>query len=188
MRLSKGDGWKKASPQRVAWGAYLLVDDAIHDRISKAAEKAEGRLGMGKKALAYSVAGLGTAATCAVLAPEPLVAAAFAPVGAFAFLIFSRVMKKAMEAWSSGGAIVQNAESMMLKAARLPLLAFGAIKFVQATLAGARGAAAYGIYFSCLAVAAYLASPGNGMLEQARSFFRELSLIRGQQPAEAQVR
>ncbi len=188
MRHSHDERWKKASPQRVAWGAYLLVDDALHERISKAAHSAEGKIGIGKKALAYSVAGAGTAATCAVLSPEPLIAASFAPIGAFAFLIFSRLMKKAMEAGSSGGAIVQNAESMMLKAARLPLFAFGAIKFVEATLSGTRGAAAYGIYFSCLAVAAYLSSGGNGMIEKARSFFRELSLIRSPQPSEATVR
>lgn len=174
MMKEEGEKWRSASPHRVAWGAYLLADDFLHEKIAKAADKAEKKAGLGRKALAYGVAAAGTAATCAVLAPEPAIALSFAPIGALAFFIFARMIHAATELRAGAGAIARNAESLILKAARLPLLAIGAFKFAEAELHGARGAAAYGIYFASLAVAAYLSSGGNGMMEKARSHVREM--------------
>ncbi len=185
MKLAsdKEGGWKRAAPHRVAWGAFLLADDILHERITKAAEKAEAKTGLSRKALASSVVGAGTVATCAILSPEPLLAASFAPVGALVFLLYRRMIGKAMELKAASGAVAQSAESMLMKAARLPLLAFGLLRFVSAELEGRQGAAAYGIYFTSLAVAAYLASGGNGMLEKMRSFFHEAAASLLSRPA-----
>ncbi len=183
----EGERWRSASPHRAAWGAYLLADDFLYEKITKAADGAEKKTGLGRKALAYGIAGAGTAATCAVLAPEPLIAASFAPVGAMALFIFARMIRKATELRAAAGAIAQNAEALILRAARLPLLAVGAFKFAEAEMHGARGAAAYGIYFASLAVAAYLSGGGNGMMEKARSHVRELmdGAAHAMQPQEA---
>ncbi len=185
MRLSN-ENWKAASPGRVAWGAYLLLDDALHEGINRAAGGAEGRLGIGRKALANSIAGAGTIATCAVLSKEPMVAGFFAPVAMFALFVYSRIMDRAMDAKASGGVLAQNVESVLLKAARLPSLAFGLFKLGQAYFSGGADAIAYGIYFSSLAVAAYICAGSSGMLDRAREWIGELG--QGQKPAEVPIR
>jgi hypothetical protein len=182
----KGPGWKDLSPQRVAWGSYLLLDDTVHRLVEKGSEPAQ-RKGIGKRTLAYASVGIGTIATFAALTPEPLIAASFVPAGAAVFLIYSRIIRKATEIKAASGAIAQNAEALLLKAARLPLLLLGGFEFIRTEMEGKQGAVAYAFYFSSLAIAAYLSSGANGMIEKAKTFMHDLfePLVRSPAHADA---
>jgi len=161
------------APHRVLWKAYVLTDELAHSAISTAAKSLESKTGLERKTLAQGALGAGTIATGLILAKEPALAISYSVVSPLVFIIYAKMMGKAMEVKASASAVAENMEKIILKFARLPLLGWSIASLSQGYLSGDREKAALGIYAAGLAIAAYLATSGTGMLDRAKDYLKE---------------
>lgn len=178
MRQVEGKKPNPLAPHRVAWNAYLLVDDAVHSRIESAAKKAEKRLGVGRKTLVYGSVAAGGLATTAALSSQPVFAALTATFFGLSLFPLSNLVNKAMEFRASPGALaedeVRHAVNMVFKVARLPLLASGLWNAACGLLSHSSASLATGTFLTSFGVAAYLVTSSTGMLDKARQFLSSL--------------
>lgn len=167
------------APHRVAWNAYLLADDAVHQSVERAAKKAEKKLGVGRKPLVYGTVIAGGAATTALLGGSPLHASLVGTFFALSLFPFRNLVNKAMEFRASAGALAEDEVRFMVntvfKAARLPLLVSGLWNAVGGIISHSSASMAAGTFLTSFSIAAYLITSGTGMLGRAKAYFNSLT-------------
>ncbi len=145
----------------------LLVDDTIHHSVNWTAEKIEKRTGLSRSDLISAVftSGYCVSAATAYFRESPQKAMFFVTIGIPLSTGTAIVTSRSINHSKSSPDHI-NVPDIICKISRLPAL-------MLAPITGLIISPAYGILFSCLSTALYLASSSNGMLDRFKTWVKD---------------
>ncbi len=159
--------WRDLMPHRVAWNACLLVDDAMHRGVNKAAEKIEKKTGLGKIGTVYLTSTIGSSCVITIADKKTIVGALLFPVLCTAMSHIYLFLKKEDQKYEVKTIDpTQVLVESLLKFCRFTMFGIGSLA-VSTLIIKAPGTLLATMTFFTSSTILYLASSSNGTLDRA---------------------